>query len=291
MSIIDGFKLHHRLFGLYGVFLIARTRLLGKPVDIEVQAEGLRHPISLRLRTTDVSVFEEIIVNGEYSIDPPQPPRVIVDAGANIGLTSIYFANRFPQARILSIEPERANFEMLRRNTRAYPNVVPILGALWRENMPLQLSDPGTGSWGFQTRERRDGEGGDGSVPGLTIDLLMQTYGCDAIDVLKVDIEGAEKEVFESPSAWIDRVGLIMVELHDRTKDGCSRSVYLATRDFKLNWTKGETTVFVRDGHDPRRSATPAPRQPRDVRLNPGRSPQRSRIISAAPSLSHSGLP
>ena len=61
-------------------------------------------------------------------------PRVVVDAGANIGLSTVFFANKFPQAKIVAIEPEPSNFAMLRDNVAPYPNVTPVQAALWKED-------------------------------------------------------------------------------------------------------------------------------------------------------------
>jgi FkbM family methyltransferase len=196
------------------------------------------------MRTTDLSLFEEIIINAEYALEPSEPPSVIIDAGANIGLTSVFFANRFPTARIIAVEPEPANFELLKKNVAYYPNVTPLRAALWKEDGNVTLFDPGSGSWGFQTREQRDGESGTGSVPSMSIATLMARCSLQWIDLLKVDIEGAEKEVFERAEAWIERVGILMIELHDRDKAGCTASVRSATRNFDLAWSRGETTVL-----------------------------------------------
>lgn len=258
MSILEGVQSHYRLFGLHGVLVVAAARLLGRPLEVSVGIDGISHPIYLRLRTTDVSLFEEIIIESEYRFETSKRPRVIVDAGANIGLTSVFFANRFPEAKIVAIEPEQSNYVMLKRNAAHYSNIFPVQGALWREDGTLSLSDPGTGNWGYQTREKREGDAVEGSVRGMTVDKLMEQYGWDYIDILKIDIEGSEKEVFETSASWIDRVGVIIVELHDRTKRGCSRSVYSATKDFEFEWCKGETTFFVRKEYAPN-DPLPAP--------------------------------
>jgi FkbM family methyltransferase len=260
MSIMEGLKMHYKLFGAHGVLLAAKARLLRSPLEIAVSINGISHPMHLRLRTTDVSLFEEIIVNSEYSFEPSISPKIIVDAGANIGATSVYFANKFPRAKIIAVEPEQSNFEMLKKNASYYPNIVPVQAALWRENKKLSLANPGTGNWGYQTRERNGG-GVDPEVDGITIDRLMERYHCDYIDILKVDIEGAEKEVFENPGAWIGKVGGIIIELHDHAKSGCSASVHSAVKDFESRWRKGETTFFVRKRYaasGPLRALAPA---------------------------------
>jgi FkbM family methyltransferase len=85
-------------------------------------------------------------------------PEFIIDAGANIGLASVYFASRFPNARILAIEPERKNFEILVKNVERYPNVQPILGALWGERAEVEVVDRGLGNWGFMIEASSDSE-------------------------------------------------------------------------------------------------------------------------------------
>jgi len=251
MSILEGIQSNYRLLGAYGVLLVAKARLFEKPREITVVVDRIRYPIHLRLRTTDISLFEEIIVHSEYQFEPSKSPRIIIDAGANIGLTSIYFANQFPDAKILAIEPEHSNFQMLKRNASYYQNILPIQGALWREEAELNLSNPGTGNWGYQTELGQQGNTVKGNVHGMTVDKLMEKYGYDYIDILKIDIEGSEKEVFETSLSWIDRVGVIIVELHDHFKNGCSRSVYAATNNFELEWRKSETNFFVRKEYAP----------------------------------------
>ena len=256
MSIVDGARTHYRLFGSQGLMMIARARLSRKPMQIVVASEKHRQPVHLRMRTTDVSVYEEIIVNSEYEFDIEREPSVIVDAGANIGLTSVYFANRFGNAKIIAVEPERSNFEMLLKNSERYENIVPLEAALWRADTAVNLSDPGTGCWGFQIEERERVLERGPRVRALTLDTLMREVGVDHIDILKVDIEGSEKEVFECCGKWIDRVGVLVVELHDRFKSGCSAAVLDAAQDFPISWTRGETSYFFRaDRHPTRRSS------------------------------------
>lgn len=101
----------------------------------------------------------------------PKSPRVIVDAGANIGLTSVFYSNKYPRAKIFAIEPEPSNFELLKKNTASYTNVVRIQAALLRENEPVGFFDPGAGFWGFRTAESES----ESAVPrgyarGLTLD-------------------------------------------------------------------------------------------------------------------------
>jgi FkbM family methyltransferase len=253
MGILQGIRSNYSLFGPHGLFLAAKSRLSQRPVEIIVSVPGIKHPLHLRLRTSDISLFAEILLNAEYDYNFPKRPQVIVDAGANIGLATVFYANKYPDAKIIAIEPEPSNYEMLKKNVAPHSTVVPVLGALWKEDKELSLVDPGLGRWGFQTRDQGTSNNlpNLGQVPGLTLDSLMLGLGLEYIDILKVDIEGAEVELFESSLRWIDKVGVIVIELHDRFRTGCSRGFYLATRDFEFEWRRGETTIMARRQYVP----------------------------------------
>src|SRR5713101_7274505 len=206
MSIREGLRSYYGLFGFHGLFCVAKARLLQKPIEAMVSVPGIKHPVSVRLRTSDVTVFNQVLVLAEYDCDFLKTPKVIDDAGANVGLTSVFYANKYPTARIFAIEPESSNFEMLKKNTAPYSNIVLVHAGLWKCNKELSLVDPGIGKYGFQTLDKLELDRTESreSVPGITVDRLMADHAIDHIDILKVDIEGAEREVFEDASSWID---------------------------------------------------------------------------------------
>jgi len=74
-----------------------------------------------------VLTFEKIFLDREYDLSFLNlDPKVIIDGGSNVGYASVFFANRYPDARIISVEPEASNFRLLVKNTRSYPNVTRI---------------------------------------------------------------------------------------------------------------------------------------------------------------------
>jgi len=249
MSILQGIRSSYSLFGPKGLLLVSKARVFQRPIEVSVSVPGIKYPVHLRLRTSDVSLFAEVLLKAEYDWGLPVHPRVIVDAGANIGLASVFFANKYPEARIISIEPEGSNFKVLQKNMAPYPNVACVQAALWNTDRSVTIADPGLGQWGFLTMEHsKPGKNArQREVEGTTVSTLMTRFGINYIDFFKVDIEGAEKEVFANPSMWIDRVGVIAIELHERLKIGCSRSVYLATKDFEWEFRRGET-IFMGKG-------------------------------------------
>jgi FkbM family methyltransferase len=185
----------------------------------------------------------------EYDAQFSKPIRAIVDAGANIGVTSVFYANKYPEATIVAIEPEEANFQILKKNIAPYPNIIAFHAALWKADQEISLIDPKLGNDGFRTVETvpiADGRTSYKSIRGITLRKLILDLNLGHVDLLKMDIEGSEKEVFDYSEPWIREVGVIAIELHDHIQEGCTRSVYEATKHFDFQWREGETLFFAR---------------------------------------------
>jgi FkbM family methyltransferase len=240
-----------------------------------VQVPGFPRPLLIRRGGTDAHVFTDIYVWQEYGYEFGGQPEVIVDAGAYSGLSTAFFAHRFPDAKIIAIEPGQESFDLLVQNTAAFPNVQPLQAALWTESGTVSLSDPGDGAWGIRVTESTgSGPGGsgpaasgsgtaadgsravaDGSravagadpVRAVTVTDVMREFGLGTIDLLKVDIEGSEKELFAAPGDWIEHVDAICMELHDRFKPGCTRTFFGAVEDFAIEVRRGEDVLVLRD--------------------------------------------
>lgn len=213
---------------------------------------GANHPLYLRDHTSDVDVFNQVFIKRDYDFLTETEPQIIIDAGAHIGLASLYFASRFPKALIIALEPDDGNFEMLQKNTEPYGNISLLHAALWDKNQELEVFDPGCGSWGYRTVEA----GSEtpqrvfrNTVKALTVPKIMQDFNLDQIDIFKIDIEGAEKEVFGDTSAWIDQVKALIIELHERFRPGCLRSFYNGSNGFDREWRKGENIYLSRHNH------------------------------------------
>ena len=203
--------------------------------------------IWVRTSTPDVLVAIRGLYELEYSPIRCDSPRIIVDAGANIGTSSMYFAKRFPEAKIFAFEPESGNFDLLVKNTGNIDGVIPIKAAIWGSTDRRTISKRQTGHWGYTMLDASAGaELTEQEADCVTIEEFMQNFDIERIDLLKMDIEGGEKSVFENSSAWIDAVDVITVELHDRICMGCDRAFYLATRDFQTFEKNGEKVTAYR---------------------------------------------
>ena len=102
-------------------------------------------PVWFRFGTTDLPLLNAVFgIEEMCRFGLPSSAQVIVDAGANIGLTSVYYSDSFPKARIVALEPEAGNFEMLRRNVTPYPDIVRIQAALWSHDGTVAILSPGS---------------------------------------------------------------------------------------------------------------------------------------------------
>jgi len=204
--------------------------------EIAVSLPGIATPVWLRTAETDQSVFAKVFVANEYAprnLDPASVATVI-DAGANIGASTIWFRLAYPKARIIALEPDPANFARLQRNCAALPGVELLQAALWGEDTELALqSEIGgrpLGAWGTRTVPAAGAPGQAVALtPAWTLDSLSARFGLERLDYVKIDIEGAEKSVFESPACnWLQRTRLIAAEFHDRFLPGCTAAAEAA---------------------------------------------------------------
>jgi len=243
---------HLNILGIPGLMEFLKYKLMGKVELMEITNEIVKHPFWLRIPSSDMYTYAAIILNQDYKFNIGKYPSVIVDGGANIGLASIYFANQYPEAKIIAIEPEVGNFQLLKQNISPYPNIVPLQAALWFKDGKVNL-EVGNGSEdGFMTGEIQSETNNTQKlheVDAITIDSLISLYGLEKIDILKIDIEGAEKEVFNNSQTWIEKVDSIIVELHERMKSGCNRSFYNGSNGFKHEWQVGENVCLSRGNY------------------------------------------
>ena len=196
--------------------------------------------VFLRPGTTDQDVYDEIFISREYDIDLGDP-KFIVDAGAHIGLSSVFFASRYPEATVIALEPEPSNFAMLLKNTKDFPNIKPLQAGLWSKKTHLRIEDSNVPTWSFRVIESASGEG----IPAVGITDILTDFRPARIDVLKIDIEGSEFEVLNHSAPWIDHVLTLIIELHDRFRPGCTDALDRATSGHSFEKSvSGESIVM-----------------------------------------------
>ncbi|MBM3431795.1 MAG: FkbM family methyltransferase [Bacteroidetes bacterium] len=210
----------------------------------EIRATRWNTSFRLRPHTTDYDTYEHVFVLREYDFPIPFEPELILDGGANIGMSALYFARRFPGAKIIAIEPDAANYALLEHNIRDIPKVECIQGGLWSASGHLRIKDKSADANSYQV-EWTDHPSSD-TMKALSIGEILKNSGRKTLDLVKLDIEGAEREIFRTDYAsWLPHTRLLIVELHDRTIPGCSKALFeaMANYDFSCE-TRWENLIF-----------------------------------------------
>jgi FkbM family methyltransferase len=234
---VDRWRHYVRRFGVRGAMMTHRRIWKKDGGEQQIVIPGFAHSVTTRAGTADASTLEKIFVWNGYDLDYPEDVRTVIDAGANIGLSAVFFASRFPGATIVAIEPNLANYELLRRNTAAYPSVIPLHAALWSEDTQLGLTNPSDRVDSY----RYDRETSTESVAAFGVPSLMKRFDLAQIDVLKVDIEGGERDVFAGRPDWVNRVRMFVIELHG---DEARQAFAAATADLDaVRYRHGEDEV------------------------------------------------
>ena len=199
-------------------FLATKVQVVADPAT--------QYEVALRLRTTDAVLFSQIFIAQLYdTLMLPAQANTIVDLGAKTGLATVFFGLRYPRARILAVEPERANFAMLSDNVAALGNRVQKQQvAVWSKDgmASLRAIDSHNrllGAEGLQVADAPDST--SERVLCYKIATLLDMAQFSSVDILKINIEGAEQEIFSHETdQWLPRVGMIIIEPHARFRSG-----------------------------------------------------------------------
>jgi len=221
-------------------------------------------PFTLRNGDSDKNVLQQIFAQRDYDLTRlkrvgdilAEYKRIIasgrtpliIDCGANIGASPIWFSKSLPEAKVFALEPERNNYEMLRLNCENHQNIACRNAAISCENETVYIQNPGLGSWGF--RVSRESVPGRTAVRAVSIESIEKLYPESELFLVKIDIEGGESRLFESNLEWIDRAMLVIIELHDWMLPGsansqnCLKALSERRRDFVFF---GENVFSIRN--------------------------------------------
>lgn len=229
-GLTDGIRFYiHLLFKKYGKFSSSRYGAV----------------FYLRKNFSDKYTFKQVFLDDQYNINLPFAPQTILDGGANIGLASAYFAHRYPGAAIVAIEPSSSNFEMVVKNTKAFKQVKAYNKGIWNKNVHLAIINKADHENAFMVEETSPDN--PEAIPAVSIESIMRGEGWETIDILKLDIEGSEKEVFESDYRyWLPRSKAVIIEIHDHMRKGAGNAVFKAITQYHFSFMMHhENLIFI----------------------------------------------
>jgi FkbM family methyltransferase len=209
-----------RLYGFRTAFTFLSANLLRKsgsarPQIYQLRPRGLPHPIYLRGGRADFLVFAQIFADMEFAPIRQRDLSTIVDLGGNIGLASVWLLNVFPRAKVVAIEANPDNFQSLQANLEPFGERVTVVrGGVWWRRTPLALVRRENEADAYVREAAPEDDPAD-LMDGWDIPALMAHGGFARIDLLKIDIEGAEIDLFlKDAGRWLPLVRNLSVELH-----------------------------------------------------------------------------
>lgn len=253
-----------KLYGLEGALAIRaveKSQQRGNREEtplVPIRPPGTRKRLWMRLGTSDPWVAKQVFISEEYEpLKHLRDVHTIIDCGANVGYTSAYFLDHHPQAKVLAVEAATENIELCRRNLQAYGERAAVVhAAVWDSPGKLQVFCPQRSrekmayAWRVRDAEAAAPEADDGPVDsGVPVEYISSVTVNDLIDqaggfadILKIDIEGAEAQVFAGDTSWLDRVRALAIEIHWGNCDQVVKKAFEG-KPFQTS-ASGELTMF-----------------------------------------------
>lgn len=203
--------------------------------------------------SSDVQVMDQVFAAKEYLPLVEEISKrgyankihFIMDAGANVGYTTVYLKAYFPNADVVAIEPDDGNALQAKKNfTRNHFNNIKVIqGGIWSKDTWLELRKDHSDEkeWSYYVVECREPSG----LKGFSIESVLSESGYSDIDLLKIDIEGSEKELFKDDSIIdpvLSKTKFLAIEIHDET--GIRPRIYESLTRNGFEWfNRGELTI------------------------------------------------
>ena len=213
---------------------------------VKIKIKNVEHPLFMRIGSSDREVLGQIFIEKEYESIAVFAPRTILSLGANVGYSSAYFLSKYPAASVVAVEPDSSNYAICRRNLEPYGSRAKVVhGAVWSERSKLVV-DRGTWrdgrEWTAQVRLAQEEDTSSESIDGYDMPTLIGLSGATEIDLLKIDIEKSELELFSrNTESWLPRIRNLCIELHG---PDCEAIFFRALADSSYDLSRtGELTV------------------------------------------------
>jgi FkbM family methyltransferase len=191
-----------------------------------------KHSVYLRTLSGDLGIFYEVFWLQIYLLEIERKDNrlIIVDAGAHIGMASLFFLQHYKTASVYSIEPDSSNVRLLRKNLSAEiaGRQVTVIPCAISEKEGTALLD--NSGWSYNSKLK---ESSHLSVEGeyvtvRTMESIIREYNINHIDLLKIDIEGSESGLFANKPDWLKLVEILMIEIHSEDIKNTIRTTLLS---------------------------------------------------------------
>jgi len=225
--------------GLKSLITLERERKFGRGETMRLTSKYLNYPVIARRGSSDLKVFSQILTLREYRcLDDLDVDGAIIDLGANVGYSAAYFLSKFSKCSVVAVEPVADNFAVMNKNLAPYSSRYTAIRAAIMPGADYVSPNMEAGEeWGATMSASKDG------IKTISIPELLGIAGKEHIKLLKIDIEGAEQQLFEADTSWLDIVENLVIELHGEAcekafSDKISKTNFIITRSDELTVCK-----------------------------------------------------
>jgi len=199
-NVLSEFEKQWQILNNMPRYIKSSTNILGKNIDF-VDA------------CTFIGGYNEIFRDEIYKFTCTNETPKIIDCGANIGLSIIYFKKLFPLSEIIGIEADPNIFSVLKSNISSFSlqNIELINKAVWINNDEIQFSLEG----GYSGRIALHSEENKVKIHSVRLKDFLNSH----IDFLKIDIEGAENDVIFDCAENLGNIDKLFLEYHSHIDD------------------------------------------------------------------------
>ncbi len=250
----------------YRNFIVATSevRNRARPMLMLRMRQPINGDIWLRRKGSDTENFQEIVIKRVYNAvtDRIQNCKYVIDLGANIGLATRLFAARYPSCRILAVEPHLENYELLEKNVTELAKAGrcrTVRAAVWDRKSRLAVAAPPEGEdryFAMFVQETLDE--GMQEVEAVTMNELIEQSRFPVVDILKVDIEGAEVNLFRGDLSWLSQVHTIAIEFHGDSRERSGFDAIMEHHAFQIENSMHHTIIAVKQTSPAQETSTHA---------------------------------
>jgi FkbM family methyltransferase len=190
---------------------LLRTTTSSRRTDLRIRVSGRKFRV--RMRQSDIFTLAEVLHQRQYRLATRLPQgAVIIDAGANIGISSLWFLGLYPTCALHCFEPEPENFALLTENLGSIPRVQLNQAALGSTSgkVRLRLSDHGA----MHSTVNAAADPVALEVESQRLEDYLDSSGIERVDLLKLDVEGSELDTLRGLGRRLADVRTIVGELH-----------------------------------------------------------------------------
>lgn len=182
------------------------------PKVMRIRLKGSKTALLCRPATSDIGTLLSTFKMGYHRPEIDLPPNpVIFDLGANVGYTVVDLALRHPDARIIAVEMDKDNFQIASGNILPFGDRCTLLhAALWTDDGEVSYEGGAADAFHISESEGR----AMSKVQSRSLPSILRQFQIDRVDYLKMDIEGAEREVIDTATEWAGNVRIMNVETH-----------------------------------------------------------------------------